>query len=337
MKKTILYLSLLVLAACGNKKNIPDVSDVAVTVSVERFDKAFFKIDSNNIVPGLVQLNHQFPYFTNDFVANILGAGPLSDTNKTAFIATRQFLTSYQPVKDYLQPKFENLSWLEKDLKKSFQFVKYYFPKYQLPPKVVSYIGPFDAPGVAMTRFTLAIGLQLYGGKNFPFYQSQQGQELYPVYISRRFEPEYINANCMKAISEDLFPDESGDKALIDQMILKGKYWWLVNQFIPESADSLITGYTQKQTAWCNANEGMIWSFFLQNDVYNIEPDIIKIYIGDSPKTQGMPDASPGNIGTWIGWQIVKKYAAEHPEVTPEKMMRLDPRKIFQDAKYKPK
>ena len=50
-----------------------------------------------------------------------------------------------------------------------------------------------------------------------------------------------------------------------------------------------------------------------------------------------MPDASPGNIGTWIGWQIVKKYAAEHPEVTPEKMMRLDPRKIFQDAKYKPK
>ena len=49
MKKTILYLSLLVLAACGNKKNIPDVSDVAVAVSIERFDKAFFKIDSNHI------------------------------------------------------------------------------------------------------------------------------------------------------------------------------------------------------------------------------------------------------------------------------------------------
>jgi hypothetical protein len=339
MKKTslVLLLSVIIFAACRDGKKIPDVSDIPVNVSIERFDKAFFSLDSNNIVPGLVQLNRQFPYFTNDFIAHILGAGPLSDSNQTAFIATRQFLTSYQPVKDYIELKFEKLGGLEKELKKGLQFVKYYFPAYQLPPKIVSYIGPFDAPGVAITRFTLAIGLQLYAGKDFSFYKSEQGQQLYPAYISRRFEATYISANCMKAIAEDLFPDNSGNKALIDQMVEKGKYWWLVDQFLPETADTLKTGFTQKQSEWCNANEGLIWNFFLQNDLYSIDQDLIKAYIGDGPNTQGMPDASPGNIGQWVGWQIVKKYAADHPDFTPEQIMKTEPRKIFQESKYKPK
>jgi len=337
MKKTSLILLVFVFAACGNRKNIPDVSDISVNVTIERFDKAFFNLDSNNIVSGLKQLNRQFPYFTNDFIANILGAGPLTDTNQTAFIASRQFLTSYQPVKDSIELQFEKISGLEKELKKGFQFVKYYFPNYQLPPKVVSYIGPFDAPGVAITRYTLAIGLQLYAGKDFSFYKSKQGQELYPAYISRRFEASYISANCMKAIAEDLFPDNSGSKPLIDQMIEKGKYWWLIDQFLPETADSLKTGFTQKQSEWCKSNEGLIWNFFLQNDIYTIDPDLIKAYIGDAPNTQGMPDASPGNIGQWVGWQIVKKYIAGHPAIMPEQLMKTDARKIFEEAKYKPK
>src|SRR4029077_961349 len=144
MKKTTALLFLLIFSACRNGKNVPDVSNIHVTASIERFDKAFFTIDSNNIVSGLQQLNHQFPYFTYDFIANILGAGPLSDTNKTAFIASRQFLTSYLPVKDSIELKFGDMKWSHKKLQSGLQFVKYYFPSYSLPPKVVSYIGPFD-------------------------------------------------------------------------------------------------------------------------------------------------------------------------------------------------
>jgi len=50
-----------------------------------------------------------------------------------------------------------------------------------------------------------------------------------------------------------------------------------------------------------------------------------------------MPDVSPGNIGSWVGWQIVKKYSNDHPDITPEQLMKMDARKIFQEAKYKPK
>ncbi len=340
MKKIILaLLAFVFISSCNNKKNIPDVSKISVTVSIERFDKAFFALDTNNISNGLYTLNQQFPYFTNDFTTNILGAEPLSDTSKIAFAASRQFLSSYWPAKDSIETKFGDLHWLEKELQQSFKYVKYYFPKYQLPPKVVTFIGPFDAPSIAITQYTLAIGLQLYAGRNFSFYTSMQGQEMYPTYISRRFEPSYITANCMKAIAEDLFADKSENKPLIEQMIEKGKYWYLTNQFLPEAPDSLITGFTTKQTAWCKANEGLIWNYFLQtnNELYSIDPDIIKNYIGEAPNTSGMPDASPGNIGQWVGWQIVKSYAEKNPSVTPVQLMTTPAKKIFEETKYKPK
>jgi len=338
MKKiaVVLLFTMLVLA-CKQGRKIPDTSGIPITVSIERFDLAFFSMDSNRIEQGLYQLNQQFPYFTRDFIGNILGAGPLTDTNRTAFIATRQFLSSYLPVKDLIEQKFTRLNWLEKELQNSFRLTKYYFPNYQPPPKIVSYIGPFDAPGVAITRYTLAIGLQLFAGKDFSFYKSMQGQEMYPGYISRRFEPAYITANCMKAIAEDLFPDNSGQLPLIEQMVEKGKYWWLLDQVLPETADSIKTGFSQKQLTWCVSNEGMIWNFFLQNDLFTIDPDLIKNYIGDGPNTQGMPESSPGNIGQWVGWQIVKKWQEQNQRISPEQLMRTPPKKIFEEAKYKPK
>jgi hypothetical protein len=338
MKKIAYLLLLLSLTACRHGKNLPDVSDIKVTVKIDRFDKVFFTLDSNHIVEGLKKLNGEFPYFLNDFIVNILGAEPLSDTSQISFIACRQFLTSYLPAKDSIDNKFEDLRWLEKELAQSFRYVKYYFPHYQLPQEVVAFIGPFDAPGAAITQYSLAIGLQLYAGQHFSFYNSLQGQEMYPTYISRRFEPNYITPNCMKAIAEDLFADRSENKSLIEQMVEKGKYWYLTSLFLPESPDSLVTGFTQKQMDWCQGNEGLIWNFFLQtNALYTIDPDVIKDYIGDAPNTQGMPPASPGNIGQWVGWQIVKKYVENNPSISPVELMNKDPKKIFEETKYNPR
>jgi hypothetical protein len=337
MKKNWPLLFLLFIIACKTGKKAPDVSNIPVTVHIERFDQALFAIDTNHIQQALLDLGRQYPYFINDFAVNILGTSPLSDTSAQAFFACRRFISGYMPVRDSLDLRFANMQPIEEGLKKGFQYMHYYFPKYNLPPKIVSYIGPFDAPGVALTRYTLAIGLQLYAGKQFPFYLSSQGQELFPLYISRRFEPEYIVPNCMKSLSEDLFPDQSQGKPLIEQMIEKGKNWWLIDQLLPETADSLKTGLSQKQLNWCEKNEGQIWNFFLDLNLYSLDPDMIKNYIGDAPYTQGMPEVSPGNIGQWVGWRIVQKYAALHPDITPLQLMQTGNRVIFDETKYKPK
>jgi hypothetical protein len=338
MRRCLAFVFLLVLGiACKNRKKAPDVSEIPVSLTIERFDQAFFSLDSNHIQDGMRQLNSQFPYFLGDFVVNILGTEPLSDTSLEAFRVCRSFLSSYMPVKDSITQPLKDLSGVQRDLKKSFQYLNYYFPSYRLPSQVLTYIGPFDAPGVALTSHALAIGLQLYAGKDFPFYKSSRGQELFPLYISRRFEPAYIVPNSLKVLTEDLYPDQSTGKPLIEEMVEKGKYWYLLDLLLPETEDSLKTGFTGKQLSWCKSNEGQIWNFLLQNDLYTIDPEIIKIYIGDGPYTQGMPEASPGNIGQWVGWQIVSKYASGHPERSPAEIMQMNARQLFDESKYKPK
>ena len=141
----------------------------------------------------------------------------------------------------------------------------------------------------------------------------------------------------MKALAEDFFQDQIQGKPLIEQMIEKGKNWWLVDQLLPEAADSLKTGFTQKQLNWCLSNEGQIWNFFLEQNLFSLEPDLIKNFIGDAPNTQGMPEASPGNIGQWVGWRIVRKYASLHTDISPEQLMKIPARTIFEETKYKPK
>jgi len=107
---------------------------------------------------------------------------------------------------------------------------------------------------------------------------------------------------------------------------------------LPETADTLKTGYTGKQLEWCRANEGVIWNFFLQHsDLYTTEPMFIKNYLGEAPTTDGMPAQAPGNIGQWVGWQIVNTYASNHPEMTPDSIMKADPKIIFKESKYKPR
>lgn len=332
-----LVAALSLLSACRLSHNGPDVSSVVVDSRIVRFDQAFFSLDSNQMKAGLFQLNQDYPWFLNDFTVNILGAGPLSDTSVTSFGVCRRFLTSYLVVKDSVSALYGKMTELETNLKSGLQHFRYYFPNYALPQKNVSFIGPFDAPGVALTRYSLAIGLQLFAGPQFSFYHSAQGQELFPTYISRRFAPAYIVPSCMKALSEDLYPDKTQGKPMIDQMVEKGKYWWLLDRLMPETADSLKTGFTAAQLNWCEKNEGGIWNLFLQTDLYTVDPELVKIFIGDGPSTQGMPEASPGNIGQWVGWRIVQKYAAAHPDLTPQQLLAVPSRVIFSDSKYKPK
>jgi hypothetical protein len=327
------------LADCGHDNGRPDLSGITVpAIHIERFDTAFFDLDSNQIKEGLHRLDQEYPDFTGDFVSNILGAGPMSDTSELAFEATREFLVSYLPIRDSLRKKYDRFDWLEDELKQGFRYIKYYFPRYALPQRVVTFIGPMDGPGVAITPNDLAIGLQAYAGKNFSFYLTGKGQDMYPGYISRRFEPEYIDANCLSALAEDIFPDSSDGRPLVEEMVIKGRYWWLAGKLMPDAPDSIVTGFSQAQLNWCATNEGEIWGYFLQNaDLYTIDPDILKNYIGEGPKTLGMPDPSPGNIGAWVGWEIVKKYMEGHSRLRPVDVMRVSARTIFEESKYKPR
>ena len=268
--------------------------------------------------------------------ANIV-IGSNTDSLHNLPLILNAYIGHSRPLYDSVQKKFNNLNDIEEQLKKGFQYVKYYYPNYKLP-KILTYSGLIGDPSVALTKDALAIGLQMFLGKNFSAYNTPEAIDQFPQYISRRFDVAYIPVNCLQNIALDIYPEKLQEETLIEQIIEKGKQWWLLDKFLPAAADSLKTGFMQTQLDWCKNNEGLIWSFIIQNnDIFTTEPGTIKNFIGEAPKTDGMPDASPGNIGQWIGWQIVKKYADKNSSLTIQQLLQTDAKKIFEDAKYKPR
>ena len=330
------FLIFILLIGCTDSEG-PDVSNIKVDVPIERFDKSFFALDTNNIAAGLNVLMKNHPDFYTDFMRQILGVSG-ADTNNVTQDISKIFIRGYSSMYHDLSKQFANVSWLQKDIQKGFQYVKYYFPEYKTP-KVILFMGPLDAPGVALTGSGIAVGLHQFGGKDFPAYQSMEAQQLFPDYISRRFEPQYIVVNCMKAVIEDIYPDRSGANGLVEQMIEKGKQWWLLDKFLPGRPDSLKTGFTKQQLNWCEANEGMIWSEIIttQKDLYTKDPMAIQNYLGEAPFTQSLGPSSPGNIGQWVGWQIVKKFADQNSSMKVADILNTNARKILEGSKYKPK
>ncbi len=343
MKKTALILLLsLSLFGCKKKKGIPDVADIKVNIKLERFDRDFFKIDSNNVWLGLKELNKKYPSITGIFLQNILGLDSAS-----AVEGVKHFISLSGGLFDTVNTVFKNTTDIENDFKKGFQFVKYYFPAYKVPA-IVTIAGPVDAMAQSETGPTpdfigpdfLGISLQFYLGKKFSVYKDPFFiTNVAPEFRSRRFSKEYIIADAMQLVVSDLFPYKSGNRPLIEQMIEKGKLWYLLDKFLPEVPDSIKTGYTKKQLDWCNENEGLIWSYLVKNeDLNSLNPAIIQTYIGEGPFTQGFSqELSPGNLGQWIGWQILKKFAGKNPGITPDDVMKTDAKKILDEAKYKPK
>jgi len=337
MKLTTVLLGIIFFFSCTNDSKGPDVSNIKVEVSIERFDQSFFSLDTNNLSAGLHELMKTHPDFYVDFMQQVLGVSG-SDTNQVTLDICKNFIKGYFPIYQELNKKYNDAGPIQKDLEHAFQHVKYYFPEYKTG-KAILFIGPLDAPGVALTQSGIAIGLHQFGGKDFPAYQSMEAQQLFPEYISRRFESQYIPANCMKAVVDEIYPDKSAGKGLIEQMIEKGKQWWLLDKFLPSTPDSIKTGYTKQQLRWCEANEGLVWNEIItkQKDLYTKEPMALQNYIGEAPFTQSMSPASPGNIGQWVGWQIVKKFAGKNSSLSVAAILKTDPGKILEEAKYKPK
>lgn len=337
MKKTGLVLLVVMgLFACKNK-NIPDVSGIKVNLQVKRFEQDFFAIDTNHLMASLDQVGAKYPLFLGDFLYNIMELPGLTDTSLQAQEVLKKFIADYRPVKDSADKVFKNFNHIEEDVKQGLQFVKYYFPNYKTPPQLITYIGPMEGYSDVITRDALAVGLQLHMGKDFSLYKSNIGQNVFPEYISRRFTPDYIAVNCMKNIINDIAPEKTSGRPLVEQMVEKGKRLYVLDQLMPYTEDTLKTGYTATQLKGCYSNEGQIWNHFLSNNLlYNIDPVTIRTYLEEAPNTPEMGEGSPGAIGLFVGWQIVKKYMEKNKDLSLNELLNTDPKKIFEESKYKP-
>ncbi len=328
-------ICIICLAVSCKNTSAPDVSGIKLTINTERFDKDFFAIDTSKLENSIQVLQKKYPEFLTDFLYNILGLAPQKDSVEKS---VPLFLLAYKNIQDSVDAHYKDFEKQFAVVETGLKYVHYYFPDYVLPKNIITFTGPVESYGSVLTSSGLAIGLQLYLGKDFPAYHTEYIEDIYPAYISRRFEPGYIPVNCMKNIISDMFVDSSIRLPLVQQMIEAGKRLYVLDRLLPQTADTLKTGYTANELDGCEKNENLIWAYFVQNDLLFVtDPSIIRDYMNDAPKTQALGEASPGFIGQFVGWKIVEKWMDENAKTSLQDLMETPAKKIYDEAKYKPR
>jgi hypothetical protein len=335
------YLAVIVsLLSCSDKGDAPDVSGIKADITIQRFDRDFFSLDTTQLQTSLTQLQKKYPSFLQTYFEYFAPVRDMAEQQGISFeTALVQYFRFMKPLQQAVAQKFPEVSGVEKDLEAHFRYVKYYFPRFKIPAVLTSVESlnpenPTEIYGTTYYHDSLFISLQMFLGKDYPAYDPTQ----YPDYLRRRFEPAFIVPNSMRAIAGGLYSDSAHGASLIEKMIEKGKQWWLMKKFMPDTEDSLITGYTAQQTKDLKREEGNIWGHINQTeDLFSTYPVTVQTYIGEAPFTQTLPQAAPGNIGPWIGWRIIQKFEEKNSKLSVEQVLRTTALKIFEEAKYKPK
>ncbi|HWB63680.1 MAG TPA: hypothetical protein VG603_09240 [Chitinophagales bacterium] len=347
MKNTPIFFALLVLVCltgCGgcnrnNSRPKPDTSSIKLTVKMERFDQDFaaFKNADYNTQADFMRSKYG-PFF--DFYVSriVIGPRPGDDTTNIDEPAVKKFIAdSYiNRIQDSIDYYFKSTADIDAQLTQSFKYLKYYFPQIQTP-HVIGVNSGFSLGAFTYQKDVLGIGLDLYFGTNNPDYDSAGIYQ----YLQHKMRREYISRNAMEVLYNLYFGDEeaSRGKPLIEAMVDKGKKLFFISYMLPDAPDSMIAGFTQKQTKWCEANEYEIWKYLNEKDLlYNQSYMDQKRYLDEGPTTSGMPAESPGNIGGWIGLQIVRRFMKETDGKIPlnELITRYSAKAIIDKARYRP-
>ena len=345
MKKAISILILVILFTglyflfnnnIKNSKKV-DVSDIEVQVDINRYDRAFMSVDTNNLIASLRQLQKEDTTFFNFYTNQMMRFGVLTDTVSPVTLGIEEFLTNpyVHELYDTVQEFHGELEGFDQELEEAFKHFKYYFPNKHIP-KVYTVISEFSYNAVTLDTLIIALGLDLYMGKHYKYYGSFD----FPFYLINRFEEEYMVPNCMEVLYKAHFDNNSfaATDALIYTMIQNGKKLYFMECMQPMKPKNILVGYSKEQLIWCEQNAMEVWNFYNEKDLfYSKDYMEHKRHVTDGPMTAGMPNEAPGNVGSWIGWQIVNKYMEDAKgQITLEEMLLTEPADILNRAGYKP-
>ena len=237
-------------------------------------------------------------------------------------------------LKDAIEKKIQNFDFIEDEIKHLFKHLKYYFPKTNIP-KIVTLINNVDYQSKIIYLDTLVlISLDTYLGKNHEIYNG------IPNYIKYDMDVSFLSSHIAdKFLNRKInYPNE---RTFLSQMLYYGKKLYLKEKLLPQKNDTILIGYSNKDFTWAKENEIYIWKYFIEKELlYNTDSKLIRRFLDPSPFSKfylEIDNQSPGKIGRWIGWQIVRSFMKKNPEVKIEDLIFKSSQELFVKSGYKPK
>ena len=311
-----LWVLLFFISCQKETQNNIDISNIEANFKVLRFEQDFYTNKGKN----LVELKENFPLLFPDETPDSIWIAKINNPDE-------------QELFQETQKKYNSLLHIEEELSNLFKHIKYYNPSF-LAPDVITILSNIDYTyRTIYTDNLLFISLDVYLGGDHPFYSD------YPSYIRKNNTDERIVVDVASNIINSTI-SFSNNRSFLAKMIHEGKKMYLLDLYLPSKSDPIKIGYSKDKFDWATINEEQVWRYFIENDLlYSTDTQLNKRFIENAPFSKfylSEDTKSPGRIGQWIGWQIVRSYMVNN-DVSLQDLLSMNEEEIFKNSKYKPR
>ncbi len=318
MKITILFLMILFTISCKKDSQLDkDISNINTDIKIERFDRLVAEAFSNDFNT----LKQAYPFMFSEKENDSIWMVTKSDTLQVQLL-------------DEVDKVFGNFEQTETEIESLFNHIKHYFPEFN-PPRVITTTSYVDFRNRVFVSDTIAVlALDSYLGSDHKFYTNIQ------KFITANLKKEHIVVDLAAKYAEKYIYQKQ-NKTLIDEMIYYGKQLYFKDVIIPFKTEAERIGYSQKELDWAIANESLIWRYFVERELlFSTDSKLKSRFINPAPFSkfylEDIDTDSPGRIGQYIGWQIVRAYMKQN-DIVLKDMLTTNTEDIFNNSKFKPR
>ena len=298
--------------SCSNRKTSKDATP---TYELIRFESIFFDAHPDS----LAEVEKRFPYFFPKSYPFSVWVNRRTDSLQLALYEQTKSISNAD-IQDQLTPFMEGLPRV--------------FENARVPKKVITITSDVDYNNkVILNDSMVLIAIDNFLGVNHHMYEG------IPLYLRQQMELKHLSKELAESFANSRIelPEE---RTFLAQLIYSGKIQFLKQSILSDYSEDKILGYTPDQLAWAMTNEKEIWNFFVSKELlYSTDPELIKRFISPAPFSKfylNIDVDSPGQIGKWLGLQIVKAYQMKERKSIAQ-LLNTPYRELFEKSKYKPR
>jgi hypothetical protein len=229
------------------------------------------------------------------------------------------------------QEKFRNIDTLNIELSQGLSAFLLQFPQIKAP-EIYLHVSGFNQ-SVIVTDEVLSLSADKYLGADFPLYQ-----DFFYDYQRQLMTPDRMAPDFLLGFMMANLPFKGNEDILLDKILYEGKLRYILSRLLPNRQIWEFVAYNREQYLWCSDNQAQIWKTILENQ-HLFAPNYLTTtqYLKEAPHTAFLPDASPGRVGVWMGYQIIIAFMKQKPDMDLQGLMNFtDSRELLKQSKYKP-
>lgn len=293
-----------------------DTSKIEIDFLLKRYDVDFYTASKEN----LPNLKKEYPYLFPKTFTDSIAISKIKDKDEQELFAESQKV-------------YKNTDDIETQLTSLFKHIKYYNTNFKTPSVITIQTNIDYDSRVIYADSLLFVSLDSYLGTKHPFYAD------YPAYIKQNNTKSRIVVDVANEIIKSQVTNSS-NRSFIGKMVNEGKKMYLLDLYLPNVDDALKIGYSKEKLDWAIYNEEQVWMYFIEKKLlFDTSSKLNKRFLDNAPFSKFYSDQdnlSPGRIGVWLGWQIVKSFAHNN-DVSLQELLTIDSEELFKKSKYKPK